>query len=177
MMMRLKLFISYLIIKDYEQLTSLRVGGSDIIPSNCIINLGSFFMPTGDVSAHINHVCKTSFFALYRIDKLRTLLDNACIEKLVHAFICSRLDYCNSISYGCPSYEIQKLQSVQNAAARIITHSKKYDHITPIRTELHWLPVEEIIIFKNLHLVKKIVSTEASLYCIYPILLKFMHQA
>ena len=107
MMIRLKLVISYLIIKDYEQLTSLRVGGSDIIPSNCIINLGSFFMPTGDVPAHINHVCKTSFFALYRIDKLRTLLDNACIEKLVHAFICSRLDYCNSISYGCPSYEIQ----------------------------------------------------------------------
>ena len=51
--------------KNYQQLTSLRVGGSDIIPS--IRNLGSFFMPTGDVSAHINHVCKT-----YRIGKLRT---------------------------------------------------------------------------------------------------------
>ena len=48
--------------KNYQQLTSLRVG-----VSNCIRNLGSFFMPTGDVSAHINHVCKT-----YRIGKLRT---------------------------------------------------------------------------------------------------------
>ena len=47
--------------KNYEQLTSLRVGGSDFIPSNCIRNLGSFFMPTSDVSTHINHVCKTSF--------------------------------------------------------------------------------------------------------------------
>ena len=82
-------------------------------------------MSTGDVSAHINHVCKTSFFALYHIGKLRIILDNACIEKLVHTFISSRLDYCNSILYGCPSYEIQKLQSVQNAAARLITHSKK----------------------------------------------------
>ena len=53
--------------KSYEQLTSLRVGGSDIIPSTCIRNLGSFFMSTGDVSAHINHVCKTSFYALDRI--------------------------------------------------------------------------------------------------------------
>ena len=43
--------------RNYEQLTSLRVGGSHIIPSNCIRNLGSFFMSTGDVSSHINHVC------------------------------------------------------------------------------------------------------------------------
>ena len=106
-------------------------------------------MSTCDVSAHINHVCKTSFFALYRIDKLRTLLDNACIVKLVHAFISLRLDYCNSILYGCPSYEIQKLQSVENAAARLITHSKKNDHITPILKELHWLPVGERIIFQK----------------------------
>ena len=103
-------------------------------------------MSTCHVSAYINHVCKTSFSALYRIGK--PLLDNACIEKLVHAFICSRLDYCNSISYGCPSYENQKLRSVQSAAARLITHSKKYDHIT----------------LKNLLLVKKILSNEGPLY-------------
>ena len=117
MMIRLKSFISYLVI---NRTTSNLLGGSDIIPSTCIRNLGSFFMSTGDVSAHINHVCKSSFYALYCIGKLRTLLDDTCIEKLVHAFISSRLDYCNSILYGCPSYEIQKLQSVQNAAARIL---------------------------------------------------------
>ena len=48
--------------------------------------------------------------------------------------------------------------------ARLITHTKKYDHITPILKELHWLPVEERIIFKNLLLVKKILSNEAPLY-------------
>ena len=84
--------------KSYEQLTSFRVGGSDIIPSTCIRNIGSFFMSSGDVSAHINQVRKTSLYALFRIGKLRTLLDNACIEKIIHAFISSRLDYCNSIS-------------------------------------------------------------------------------
>ena len=104
-------------------------------------------MSTGDVSAHINHICKSSFDALYRMGKLHSLLDIACIEKLVHAFISSRLDYCNSILYGCLSYEIQKLQSVQNAAARLITHSKKYDYITPILKEVHWHYVEEKIIY------------------------------
>ena len=77
--------------------------------------------------------------------------------------------------YGCPSYEIHKLQSVQNAAARLITHSKKYDHINPILKELHWLPVQERIIFKNLLLVKKINLMK--LHCIYLILLNFMYQA
>ena len=56
------------------------------------------------------------------------------------------------------------MHSVQNAAARLITHSKKYDHITPILNELHWLPFEERIISKNLLLVKKILSDEAPLY-------------
>ena len=68
------------------------------------------------------------------------------------------------ILYGCRSYEIQNLQSVQNAAARLITHSKKYDHNTLILKELHWLPVEERIIFKNLLFVKNILSNEAPLY-------------
>ena len=69
-----------------------------------------------------------------------------------------------SISVISNIVEIQKLQSVQNAAARLITHTKKYDHITPILKELHWLPVEERIIFKDLPLVKKILSNEAPLY-------------
>ena len=56
------------------------------------------------------------------------------------------------------------MQSIQNAAARLITHSNKYDHITPIRKELHRLPVGVRNIFKNLLLVKKIFSNEASLY-------------
>ena len=59
------------------------------------------------------------------------------------------------------------MQSVQNAATRLITHCKKYDHITPILKELHWLHVEENIIFKNLLIVKKSLSNEAPLYLSY----------
>ncbi len=53
-------------------------------------------------------------------------------EKLVHAFMTSRLDYCNALLGGCPASSINKLQIVQNAAARVLTRSRKYDHITPI---------------------------------------------
>ncbi len=61
-------------------------------------------------------------------------------EKLVHAFMTSRLDYCNALLGGCPAFSINKL-IVQNAAARVLTRSRKYDHITPVLQSLHWLPI------------------------------------
>jgi len=64
-------------------------------------------------------------------------------EKLVHAsFMTSRLDYCNALLAGCPASSINKLQLVQNAVARVLTRSRKYDHITPILSSLHWLTIK-----------------------------------
>ncbi len=71
-------------------------------------------------------------------------------EKLVHAFMTSRLDYCNALLGGCPASSINKLQIVQNAAARVLTRSRKYDHITPILQSLHWLPIKFRISYKIL---------------------------
>ncbi len=62
-------------------------------------------------------------------------------EKLVHAFMTSSLDYCNALLGGCPASSINKLQILQNVADRVLTRSRKYDHITPILQSLHWLPV------------------------------------
>ncbi len=81
---------------------------------------------------HISHVTKTAFFHLRNIAKLRDMLSVSDAEKLVHAFMTSRLDYCNALLGACPASSINKLQIVQNAAARVLTRSRKYDHITPI---------------------------------------------
>ena len=72
-------------------------------------------------------------------------------------------------------FEIQKVQLVQNAAAQFGNHSKKYHHITTILKELHWLPHEKRIIFKNLLKSRKFYLTK--LNYIYLILLKFMYLA
>ena len=67
---------------------------------------------------------------------------------IVHAFVTSRIDYCNSLLYGISDYNINRLQRIQNSAACIVTNTRKYDNITPILQKLHWLPVRQRIHFK-----------------------------
>ncbi len=85
-------------------------------------------------------------------------------EKLVHAFMTSRLDYCNALLGGCPASSIHKLQIVQNAAARVLTRSRKYDHITPILQSLHWLPMKFRISYKIVLLTYKDLNDLAPAY-------------
>ena len=74
---------------------------------------------------------------------------------LVHAFVTSHLDYCNSLLCGLPQYQYDRLQRVLNAAARVVCLIPKFDHITPVLIGLHWLPVRYRVIFKLLLLVYK----------------------
>ena len=58
------------------------------------------------------------------------------------SFICNRIDYCNSVLYGASRFQLDRLQSILNAAARIVLRIPKFSHISAsIRDELHWLPV------------------------------------
>ena len=74
---------------------------------------------------HFNNVAKTSFFHLRNIAKIRPFLSQDDAETLVHVFITSHLDYCNSLFTGLPRNSLKKLQVIQNAAARILTNTKK----------------------------------------------------
>ena len=98
---------------------------------------------------HVKAVCKSAFYHLWNISRIRKLRSTKTAEILVHACLTSKLDYFNSLLYSVPKSVIKKLKSVQKAAARLITSSRKLDHTTPILFDLHWFPVSERIRFKT----------------------------
>ena len=120
-------------------------------------NLGTWFDTHLDMGTHITKTCSSAFYYLYNIRHIRKYLSRESTEKLVHAFISSRLDYCNSLLYGIPEYQTRKLQRVMNASARLIYRAHKFCHITPLLAELHWLPVCSRIHYKILLITFKIL--------------------
>ena len=92
---------------------------------------------------HVKSVCKSAFYHLWNISRIRKLLSTKTVEILVHACVTSMLDHFNSLLYSVPKCVIKK----QKAAARLITSSRKLDRITLF--DLHWFPVSERIRFKT----------------------------
>ena len=116
------------------------------------------------MTPHVTAVCKSAFFHLRNISKTRKFLNMETTKSLVHAFITSKVDCCNSLLYGVPKYLLRRLQRVLNCAARIVFKSNKYDHITPLLKELHWLPIEEQIKFKIILITFKALNKQAPNY-------------
>ncbi|KAL9974522.1 hypothetical protein ACROYT_G011567 [Oculina patagonica] len=147
-----------------QSLPPIRFGQDIIQPSQFARNIGVIFDRTMTMLPHISSICKSASYHLRNISRIRKYLSTKTTEILVHAFVSSKLDHCNSLLYNVPKYALKKLQSVQNAAARLITCSRKYDHITPILKELHWLPVSERIKFKILLLTFKALHQQSPIY-------------
>ena len=102
--------------------------------------------------------CSNAFNYLYNIKRIRKYLSRRSIETLIHSFVSSRVDYCNSLLYGPLAYQLNKLPRVQNAAARLILQESKYCHVRPLLCNLHWLPVKFRIDFKIILLTYKAVN-------------------
>ena len=107
---------------------------------------------------------KSAFFHLRNIARLRPSLSESVAETLVHAFVTTRLDYCNGVLFGVPKKNLDRLQYVQNCAARVLTHTKPWQHITPTLIHLHWLPVKSRISYKVLLLTYKSLHALAPQY-------------
>ena len=87
-------------------------------------------------SMHAGTHCSSAFFYLYNIKRIRKYLTSESAAALVHAFITSRVDYCNSLYYGLPDYQLHKLQRVLNSSARLVLCAPRSCHITPLLREL-----------------------------------------
>ena len=99
-----------------------------------------------------------------KIGQIRHYLSHDITVKLVHAFVTSRLDSCNSLLFGLPEREMMKVQRVQNTAARLVLRIRRQDHITPALEDLHWLPVCQRVVYKILLLTYKSLHDSAPVF-------------
>ena len=116
------------------------------------------------MSEHVSHICKGAWFHLRQIGQIRQYLDDKAALKLMHSFVSSQLDSFNGLLYGIPQHQLEKLQRIQNAAARIVVNKRKYDHITPTLIDLHWLPIIARIHYKVLIMTFKAFKCDAPDY-------------
>jgi len=149
--------------KFVEGLT-VKVGDSTIKPSQFVRNLGAWFDSRMNMEHHINAISRSCFGQIRQIGHIRQYLTPNATKSLVNSLVTSRLDYCNALLYGTQTSAIKKLQNVQNTAARVITRTSRYSHITPILKELHWLPVEKRIHFKILTNAFKALNGQSPVY-------------
>uniref|UniRef100_A0A8C2KTL5 Reverse transcriptase domain-containing protein n=1 Tax=Cyprinus carpio TaxID=7962 RepID=A0A8C2KTL5_CYPCA len=129
---------------------------------NQVRNLGVILETDLSFSSHVKAVTKPAYHHIKNIARIKCFVSSQDLEKLVHAFITSRVDYCSGLLTGLPKKTIRQLQLIQNAAARILTKTRKSEHVTPVLRSLHWLPVTFRIDFRVLLLIYK------SLYVLGP---------
>ena len=72
------------------------------------------------MNSHVHNICSNAFYYLYKIRIIRKSLSRRSTETLIHGFVSSRVDH------GLQVYQLNKLQTVQNAAARLIFQESKY---------------------------------------------------
>ena len=142
----------------------MQVASAELKPSEHARNIGVIFDPHVSLDRQIASVFKSAFYSIRAISRIRKFLSLDTVKTLVHALVTSKVDHCNAVLYGQPKCKIERLQYVLNSAAMLVTLTHKYDHITPVLMELHWLPVEQRIEYKILLYTHKVVHGAAPDY-------------
>ena len=127
-------------------------------------DLGLYLDSVMSLQHHVNQLTAACFEFLRQIRSIRRRLPSQACTTLVTCLIFAWLNYCNTVFASRSRREINRLQSVQNAPVRLVTGARKYDHMTPLLLERHWLPIEQWVLFKLGVTMFKIVNDMAPSY-------------
>ena len=147
-----------MVIAQLKKITSdinITIGDSVISASSSVRNIGAVLDSGLSMDEQIKNICWACNISLQSLSKIRSCVTEDSAT-LTHAFITCKLDNLNSLLTGpYMDTKLNRLQLIQNHAARIITRTKKFDHISGVLKKLHWLPIKARIDYKVLLLVLK----------------------
>ena len=142
----------------------LHIGTTVVKPTKSVRNLGVMMDGDGSMNSQVGGLCRTLNFQLRNITRIRKYLDQDSCHHIVRSLITSRLDYGNSLLFGITGAHFDKLQKIQNKAARLICGARRNEHISPYLARLHWLRVHHRVIFKLLVIMYNCVKGTAPKY-------------
>jgi len=127
---------------------AVRVGENYVLPSITVRDLGVLIESDVAMRSHVSRTVSGCFAVLRQLRSIRRSVSDSVFHSLVVSLVIPRLGYCNTTLAGLPASQLSRLQSVLNAAARLIHRSSRYEHVTPILRDLHWLQSPERIDFE-----------------------------
>ena len=140
------------------------IGSDEINPTDFVWNLGFYFDKWMKNPVHVNKLASYTYLMLKQIMRVHHKINFPAAKILVQSIVLSWVDYCNSLLLHTFQYNLKKLQRIQNMGAWIIHHSSKYDRITPLLQELHWLMIDDHITYKIAVIMYKCVNGTAPKY-------------
>jgi hypothetical protein len=147
-----------------ESLLSIQVGDKTIAAVSSARNIGVMVDSTLSMEQQVTNVCRACYMGIRDVGKIRPYLTEDATKKLVIAFVISKLDCNNALLYKISKFLQNKLQLVQNNAARLIVRKTKHESIKETRKHLHWLPIEFRIRYKINLLTFKCLQNLAPIY-------------
>ena len=135
-------------LRRLDEVESLNIEGNEIKVTKSVKDLGVVLDSNLSMKEQIDKVVRVAGYHLRNIAFVKKYIDESSLIKLIHNHVISRLDYCNSLYYALPNYQLNRLQRIMNRAARLIKGTTRFDRITPVLMELHWLPIKARIAFK-----------------------------
>ena len=122
-------------------ISSVDISNSSVNFQNTCRYLGVLLDNRLSLNKQVSNICSTCHYEIRRISCIRNILTQSAAAKLMSALVISRLDYCNSLLASATQGQIDRLQKVQNDAARAVMKRRRRHHVTPLLRELHWLPI------------------------------------
>ena len=137
--------------------------GKELTPCDSVRDLGIYVDSQLSYDEHISKTLSSCPSRLCQINKVKHVFDQKTLKLVINALLFSRLFYCSSVWSNTAKKNVNKLQLVQNFAARIVVNKRKYDHVrnTYTYTILHlyyWLPVKDQLYFRGAVLAFKCMS-------------------
>ena len=142
----------------------LMVQSAAVDPLTSVRDLGVYLDSDMSMRTYIAHLVRSCYGILRQLRSIRRSLPRSALTTLVTSFISAKVDYCNVALAGLPQCDLDRVQSVVNAAARLTADARKYDHVTPLLKDLHWLRIPQRIEYKLCVLVHRCLNGTAPRY-------------